>query len=387
MNVDTIQLGQNDEIVMKLLHYFITEKGYNPIILHGVKDEIWLENMEEGYEIIRIVSEYIHNNEQLHFNLFRTRQIIKKIKKSTCTFKVNTLSLFVNLGENVTIKEFEHTNRIDCAKIGSIADLNKYDFIMQVFPNITVKTDFKEEGMRLFLKITEDISHKNEQTSLQAEDVFKKKKPVLTMMIIAINILLFVLMYILGNGSEDNYTLVQFGAMVKELVQEGEFYRLLTSGFLHIGIFHLLCNMYCLYIVGGEVESFYGKWKFLLIYLGSAILGNLLSMATTTGISAGASGAIFGLFGALIYFGYHYRVYLGSVIRSQIIPLVILNLGIGFMLPGIDNAAHIGGLIGGVVLSAGLGVKYKSTVGEKVNGFILTTIFTVFLVYLAFFLH
>ncbi len=387
MNVDTIQLGQNDEIVMKLLHYFITEKGYNPIILHGVKDEIWLENMEEGYEIIRIVSEYIHNNEQLHFNLFRTRQIIKKIKKSTCTFKVNTLSLFVNLGENVTIKEFEHTNRIDCAKIGSIADLNKYDFIMQVFPNITVKTDFKEEGMRLFLKITEDISHKNEQTSLQAEDVFKKKKPVLTMMIIAINILLFVLMYILGDGSEDNYTLVQFGAMVKELVQEGEFYRLLTSGFLHIGIFHLLCNMYCLYIVGGEVESFYGKWKFLLIYLGSAILGNLLSMATTTGISAGASGAIFGLFGALIYFGYHYRVYLGSVIRSQIIPLVILNLGIGFMLPGIDNAAHIGGLIGGVVLSAGLGVKYKSTVGEKVNGFILTTIFTVFLVYLAFFLH
>ena len=79
--MDAIRLGQNDETVMKLLHYFITEKGYNPVILHGVKDEIWLENMEEDYEIIRIVSEYIHNDEQLNFNLFRTRQIIRKIKK------------------------------------------------------------------------------------------------------------------------------------------------------------------------------------------------------------------------------------------------------------------------------------------------------------------
>ena len=385
--MDTIQLGHNDEIVMKLLHYFITEKGYNPVILHGVKDEIWLENMEEDYEIIRIVSEYIHNDEQMHFNLFRTRQIIRKIKRSTCTFKVNTLSLFVNLGDNVALQKFEHTNQMDCAKIASIDDLTKYDFIIQEFPNITVKTDFKEEGMRLFLKITEDISNKNQQTSMQAEDVFKKKKPFLAMIIIFINFLLFILMYILGNGSENSYTLVQFGAMVRELVWEGELYRLLTSSFLHIGVFHLLCNMYCLYIVGGEVENFYGKWKFLLIYLGSAVLGNLLSMATTSGVAAGASGAIFGLFGALIYFGYHYRVYLGSVIRSQIIPLVILNLGLGFMLPGIDNAAHIGGLIGGILLSALLGVKYKSTKMEKINGFILTLIFTAFLVYLAFFLH
>lgn len=383
--MDTIQLGRNDEIVMKLLHYFITEKGYNPVILHGVKDEIWLENMEEDYEIIRIVSEYIHNDEQMHFNLFRTKQIIKKIKKSTCTFKVNTLSLFVNLGDNVALQKFEHTNQMDCAKIVSIDDLTKYDFIVQEFPNITVKTDFKEEGMRLFLKITEDISNKNKQISMQAENVFKKKKPLFTIVIIALNILLFSLMYILGNGSENSNTLVQFGAMEKELVQEGEFYRLLTSSFLHIGMFHLLCNMYCLYIVGGEIENFYGKWKFLLIYFGSAILGNLLSMSITSGVSAGASGAIFGLFGALIYFGYHYRVYLGSVIRSQIIPLVLLNLGLGFMLPRIDNAAHIGGLVGGILFSAFLGVKYKSTQLEKVNGFILTTLFTVFLVYLAFF--
>ena len=64
--MDQIIVTKNDELVMKLLHYFITEKGYNPIILHGAKDEIWLENLNEEYEIVRIVSNYIHNDEQLN---------------------------------------------------------------------------------------------------------------------------------------------------------------------------------------------------------------------------------------------------------------------------------------------------------------------------------
>lgn len=382
-----VQLGKNDEIVMKLLHYFITEKGYNPVILHGAKDEIWLENMESSYEIIRIVSGYIHNNEQLNFDLYKTKQIVKKIKKSTFSFNVNTLSLFVNLGDNVDLQNFKQTEHIDCAEVNAIKDLKKYDFIMQEFPNITVETNFKEKGMNLFLKITEEIAKKNEETSQKAEDVFKKKKPTVTVFLIILNVLLFLSMYILGNGSNDSLTLIYFGANVKEFIQAGEIYRLITSAFLHIGIIHLLCNMYCLYIVGSEIESFFGKWKFIVIYLFSAICGNLLSMSVSTGISAGASGAIFGLFGSLLYFGYHYRVYLGGVIRSQIIPLILLNLSIGFILPGIDNAAHIGGLVGGTLITSLLGVKYKSTKSEKINGAILTTIFTIFLIYIAFFMN
>ena len=74
-----ITLSKNDEIVMKLIHYFITEKGYNPIVLHGAKDEIWLENTEEDYQIVRIVTNYIHNNEQLNFDIYRTKQIMKQM--------------------------------------------------------------------------------------------------------------------------------------------------------------------------------------------------------------------------------------------------------------------------------------------------------------------
>ena len=77
-------IDQNEEMVMKLLHFFITEKGYNPIVLHGAKNEIWLENMEtESYEIVRIVTNYIHNDDQFKYDLFRTKQIIKRIKKKT----------------------------------------------------------------------------------------------------------------------------------------------------------------------------------------------------------------------------------------------------------------------------------------------------------------
>ena len=101
-------------------------------------------------------------------------------------------------------------------------------------------------------------------------------------------------------------------------------------------------------------------------------------------MSLGASGAIFGIMGALLYFGYHYRVYLGNVMKSQIIPLIVFNLLLGFTLTGIDNFAHIGGLIGGVLMTITLGVKYKSSTFEKVNGFIITCIYVAFLVYLGF---
>ena len=75
-------MNKKDEVIMKLVHYFITEENYNPIIVNGVKDEIWLENLNNEYKIVRIVSNYIHNNEQLEYDVFRTKHIAKKIKKN-----------------------------------------------------------------------------------------------------------------------------------------------------------------------------------------------------------------------------------------------------------------------------------------------------------------
>ena len=386
-------VNELDEKVMKLLHFFITNQGYNPIVLHGAKNEIWLENLESDYKIVRIVSNYIHNDEQFNFDLFKTNQIVKKIKRKTLSMNLKTLSIFLNMGDNVDeLNENQYNfGNIDCVEIKEIEDLNKYNFITNVFPNITISTEFKEEGLDLFMKITRDINKKNEQESIQAEELFKMKKPIITYILIALNLVVFLATYIFGKGSTNISTLVDFGGLVPGYLNGNygdiEFHRLITSIFLHNGILHLFFNMYALYVLGPQIESFFGKAKFLFIYLFSGILGNLLSLLFTADnvVSVGASGAIFGLMGAMLYFGYHYRVYLGTVIRSQIIPIIILNLILGFSISGINNAAHIGGLVGGVLASMIVGVKYKSQTSEKVNGVVMTLIYLAFLIYMIYF--
>ena len=375
--MEQIVLNHNDELVMKLLHYFITEKGYSPIILHGAKNEIWLEKMDGDYQIIRIVSNYIHNDEQLDFDLFRTKQIMKQIKKKTFSYKVNTLSLFVNLGENVNIDKYIHVDNVDSAKIDKISDLNKYDFIIETFPTISKSTKFKEKGMNLFLKITEEIGKKNEKENIQNEETFKPKKPIITCILILINLIIFLL-------CNYNQSYIYNLALFKNIGTD--YYRLITATFTHYEIFHFIFNMYALYVIGSQIESFLGKTKYIIIYLFSAITSSLLSLVflSSNSYSLGASGAIFGLFGALLYFGYHYRVYLGNVIRSQVVPIIIFNLFLGFVLSGIDNAAHIGGLVGGLLMTIAMGVKYKSTTSEKINGLILTIIYLTFLLYISF---
>lgn len=373
-----------DEIVMKLLHYFITEKEYNPIILHGAKNEIWLENFTSEFGIVRIVTDYIHNDEQMNFDIFKTKRIAAKIGRKTFAFHIHILSLYLNLGDNVHMEKFENVNQMECISLNEMEDLKENEVIKNNLPDILDNMDFKEDGLELFMKLTADIASKNEDNNAKAEDVFKPKVPVVTYSLMGINILLFLAMYFWGNGSEDALTLLKFGANYAPMVKMGEYYRLITAGFLHIGIFHLFFNMYALYIVGSQLEGFIGKTKFIIIYFGSMITGNLMgSLFLGNSISAGASGAIFGLFGALLYFGYHYRVYLGNMMTSQIIPVLILNFLLGFMIKGIDLASHIGGFIGGLLLLWALGVTYKSKKNDKIQGWILFMMFFLFLLFLA----
>lgn len=375
-----MMLDNKNTITMKLLHYFITEKNYNPIILQGVEDEIWLENLEEDYKVIRIVSSYIHNNEQFNFDKFKTKRIMKKIKKKTLSLNMNVFSIFLNLGDNVTEMTNENANAI-CVKIEAESDFGKSEIIKKAFPDLDKKLKFTEQGMELFMKITGDINKHNREDASRIEKVFKQKIPVITYILIAINIVAYVFGIFFTNY--DAYISV-FG-IHGDSIRAGQIYRLLTGIFIHSSITHIAFNCYALYVIGSQLESFFGKWKYTIIYLFSGLIGGLFSMTFGGNyISVGASGAIFGLMGSLLYFGYHYRVYLGNVVKSQILPLVLTNLLIGFIVPGIDNYAHIGGLIGGALITIALGVKDKSTAFEKINGFIVAAIFLAFTLYMAF---
>lgn len=380
-----ITLNKNDEIVMKLIHYFITEKNYSPIVLHGAKDEIWLENNTEDYQIIRIVTNYIHNNEQLDFDIYRTKTIMKTIGKKTFSFSLNALSIFVNLGDNVNLKDVNYKN-VDIAYLRDFKDLKKYDFINELFPDILEHESTKEKGLELFMRITEEINEKNNEEAKKAEDVFKKKIPFVTYGLIIINCLLFLISAYLSNNvfKIDYNVLSDLGGLVKSNEFNLEFItRIVSSMFLHGGLVHLLLNMYSLYVIGPQLESFYGKFKFLGIYLLSGIIGNLFTLLFmgSGAVSIGASGAIFGLLGSLLYFGYHYRIYLSEVLKTQVIPIIIINLVIGFAFK-FNNIAHLGGLFGGYLATKAFGVKYKSTLFDIINGIISLIILVGFLLYM-----
>ena len=180
---------------------------------------------------------------------------------------------------------------------------------------------------------------------------------------------------------------LKIGANWLPYIKSGQVWRLISSIFIHWSLIHLILNMYTLFIVGTQIETFLGKIKYIFIFLISGLCGSLLSCVINDVniVSAGASGAIFGLFGALMYFGYHYRNYLGNVVKTQLMPLLLFNLAIGFV-PGlgIDGFAHLGGLVGGTLCAMALGIENKSSKTESINGIVCLTILIGFLSYMIF---
>lgn len=375
-------VSKNDEMVMALIHYFITEENYTPIVVKGVKDEVWLENLDGPYRIIRINSNYIHNEEQYKFDVFKTSKVMEQIKKKTLSFSVNTLNILLNVSDDVEFNGI--TKNIASIKVHDVKEIANYKDIVDIFPNIKNKLIKDKEGIDLIVNVTNDINAKTAKENEVFTKIFKTKKIIVTPALITICVILFLAMYIWGNGSENILTLLLFGANSRALVLNGQIWRLATSIFLHIGIAHLIVNMYSLFIIGRQLEGLLGKAKYLIVFLGSGILGSLLSIVINDGVSAGASGAIFGLLGSLLYFGYNYRLYLGTVLKTQIIPIIIINLFISFMFPGIDAYAHIGGLIGGYLITCILGVPGKNRKSDRINGSIVLTILVLFLAYILF---
>jgi len=370
---------EKNVIVMKLLHYFITEKNYNPIILQGVENEIWLENLNADCQIVRIVSGYIHNEEQFDFDKFKTKRIMKKIKKKTLSLNMKVLSIFVNLSDRVNLAENTIPNQL-WVRANEEKELGKSEVISKTFPDLSKKLVYTEKGAELFLKITQDINKHNQEDAKKVEKVFKSKFPVITYALIVINVIMFAVPLLYGQLEAMVETLCTHGPSIRA----GQYYRLISGMFMHGSLFHIIFNCYALYVLGTQLESFMGKIKYITIYFFSGLMGALFSIIFNGNVaSIGASGAIFGLMGSLLYFGYHYRVYLGNVIKSQILPLIVANLLFGLLMPGIDNAAHIGGLIGGALVTVAVGVKDKSTKFEQINGIITTLILIAFTLYMA----
>lgn len=187
-------------------------------------------------------------------------------------------------------------------------------------------------------------------------------QPFVTWALLAINILVWLAATAAG-GTEDSEVLLDFGAMFGPLIAQGEYWRLLTAIFLHVGIAHLAFNGFALFIFGQLVERVYGHARFIIIYVVAGLAGSVASyLLNSIAVAAGASGAIFGILGAFAAYFVAQRDMLGAFGQRNLAAIAFLaglNLVYGFITPGIDNWAHLGGLAGGFAVGLALAPRFR----------------------------
>ncbi|USS91160.1 rhomboid family intramembrane serine protease [Fructilactobacillus carniphilus] len=196
-----------------------------------------------------------------------------------------------------------------------------------------------------------------------------RNQPIVTWTLIVVMTLVFIAMTFAG-GTTNLTTLVQFGGEVNQLVRAGEWWRLITPIFIHIGWQHLTLNLLTLYFLGRILEGIFGHWRFLVLFLGSGIVGNLFSFAfgSDGSVSAGCSTSLFGLFGAFLMLGITLpqNQWFKQTAQSFLL-LIIINLVSDLFLPTIDIWGHVGGLVGGFCGSFTIGLPQSKLLTKKVR--------------------
>jgi rhomboid protease GluP len=191
-----------------------------------------------------------------------------------------------------------------------------------------------------------------------------------TWAIIAVNAALWTALEVSG-GSGDAHNLYRWGAkygggpLLGPGILDGEWWRLIVPVFLHVGFFHLLANTFGLIVFGGTVESTFGSVNYAAVYLLSGVLGNVASFWAGPALGAGASGAVFGIIGAFGAYLFLNRRTLGQLGRQSLTSIGVIlaiNLVFGFVVAGIDNAAHLGGLVAGALLGLALAPRQRLAV-------------------------
>jgi rhomboid protease GluP len=187
-------------------------------------------------------------------------------------------------------------------------------------------------------------------------------RPYVTLSLVLLNCLMFILTELSG-GSRDIFVLISHGAKIGAFIWQGEYWRLLTSIFLHMGLSHLLLNLYCLIIFGTLLEESLGHWKMLLLYITAGMMGNLLSLKCSPSISTGASGALFGIIGALpAYMMLNRREFQKGLLPAlmlALLPFLAYNVYSASIIRGIDYYAHLGGFVWGAMLGSYFGIVHR----------------------------
>ncbi|WP_175615346.1 rhomboid family intramembrane serine protease [Piscibacillus halophilus] len=377
---------------MKVLNHLL-ENQYRLVYKSEERDEYILQKIEKKHNhIIRLMhrtydwsNQMTRDVEQRISTILRQRQLLSG---------KNIHFHFVYISDLVPVDDWENLKKTRPIRHNKSVDLTVYYLDQESRGEEWERFSNQLEGLNSELLNQLPSTEEQERQSIYLEqkihaNLFKKQKEFervfsfgktrLTFLLLAINVFIFMLIENSG-GSTNVQNLVDWGAKYNPYIADGEYWRIVTSMFLHIGILHLIMNMIALYYLGDLTEKIYGTKRFFFIYFLAGIFGSVASFATNDSVAAGASGAIFGLFGALLFFGLHYREIFFKTMGINLIIVIGINILFGLSVPQIDNGAHIGGLIGGFMASQVVHLpKKKSPIIQIITGvIILVTIVIMF---------
>ncbi len=354
----------NEYLFWKIAKDLIFNKNFDLIQIDERNNEIWLKgSINKKTSIVRLYQKGFDWANHLKKDVSFAIERIRKIQKMFSGKDIQLFNIYLAKFEPVDDWQFLKKPIVlkDKKTITTrnfyIDEVEREEKLKSVYDQFEMLNEGQgaEQDPELLEQKIQHLKYtivQNEQAKKrEMASLFNYGKPILTYFLIAINIIIFLLLESTGD-STDSLHLIEWGAKFNPFIMDGEWWRILSSMFLHVGMLHIFMNMLALYYLGTAVEKIYGSFKFFFIYFLSGVLGGLTSFAFNDSVAAGASGAIFGMFGALLYFGLMNRKVFLQTMGPNLLFIIGLNVMLGFSIPNIDMGAHLGGLIGGFVASA-----------------------------------
>ena len=338
--------SQQDIWMLQMAEFLVTRYNYTTVAVQQAKEEIWLVNPKQAtYPIVRITKREIDNE-------FFENDRIKHIHRAILDmFKREGMRLDFHISHGEEIQKTEEALKV-CVKPGWIPDTE----LASMFPGIGQVVHESQNPKLEYVHISKNIEMFQMEMFKQErkKQIAKHRKiPYVTLGVGLVCIVIYVLSFLLGMMTDDSITIsILLGSYYKAFVVGlNEWHRLLTAGFVHVDIFHLLMNLMALHYLGKVAEQIYGKAKYAFILLFSIIMGNVfVFIGSGNVVTLGLSGGLYGLMASTLIYFWATGLLKQPQIRRQFTNMLAVNIMISF-LPGISFLGHLGGFVGGLFVS------------------------------------
>ena len=358
-----IKLNIENEFVLNLVTYLIHKENY---VFVGNEYEIWLENL--SHPKVQLI--YINDQKKMtmgHATYIsqKVKIISKQIKRKFLMSRVRTLVL--NTCDFDTMVEEDKQLQVFIINIKNAEAANQNEKLSYFFPAIA-NVNLNAGLVEIATKLQNDSKRRaNNEVSVSQNKV----KPIVNHAYLILLSIFFVYLWFRSQEElPEIFIVIHYGAKYNPLIIVGEYWRLLTSAFMHIDPMHFLFNAIFIYRFGAIVENIFGKWRMILIILISALSASLFSFAFSTTPSLGASGVAYGFIGVVVFLGFELRKTFMPLLKQIVIPMLIISVVSSLLMPNIDHFGHLGGFIGGFFAATIVGVP-------RIKPFITRTVLTI----------